>query len=161
MANNTDEVDRRIEALESKAEKMEEKVFQLDKNISIYSVIFEKNLQIQEKLSASIDRLTETTAGLKGTMIELQNESKRNAETQADNVRKISKIEEQTELKVDAIEKELQKKLEGLSKEIDKVEDFGKFDFLKYIRKNFIAILFFIFIVVEQVQEYLIKTGGK
>jgi chromosome segregation ATPase len=104
--------DRRLNQLEERFTRTEDKVMQLDKSIAVYSAIFERNLQIQEKLSTAIDRLTETTSGLQRTLIGVLQDIKRNAEAQEQNSMKIGEIEVATDKKINELETKLHGKLE-------------------------------------------------
>ena len=89
--------DRRLNHLEERFAKAEDKVTQLDKSIAVYSAIFERNLQIQEKLSTAIDRLAETINSIQNTLIGVLQDTKRNSELQQSNQNKIGEIESTTE----------------------------------------------------------------
>lgn len=128
---------------------------QLDKSIAVYSAIFERNLQIQEKLSTAIDRLTETTSGLQRTLIGVLQDIKRNAEAQEQNSLKIGEIEVATDKKINELETKLHGKLETLDVKLNTVDDKGKFDFIKFLKENFISVTMFVYIIVDGVKSYL------
>lgn len=147
--------DRRLNQLEERFTRTEDKVMQLDKSIAVYSAIFERNLQIQEKLSTAIDRLTETTSGLQRTLIGVLQDIKRNAEAQEQNSLKIGEIEVATDKKINELETKLHGKLETLDVKLNTVDDKGKFDFIKFLKENFISVTMFVYIIVDGVKSYL------
>jgi chromosome segregation ATPase len=147
--------DRRLNQLEERFTRTEDKVMQLDKSIAVYSAIFERNLQIQEKLSTAIDRLTETTSGLQRTLIGVLQDIKRNAEAQEQNSMKIGEIEVATDKKINELETKLHGKLETLDVKLNTVDDKGKFDFIKFLKENFISVTMFVYIIVDGVKSYL------
>ena len=147
--------DKRLDQLEERFTRTEDKVIQLDKSIAVYSAIFEKNLQIQEKLSTAIDKLTETSSGLQGTLVGVLQDIKRNSEAQEKNSTRIDEIETATDKKVAGLEIKLNDKLEKMDGKLNTVDDKGKFDILKFIKENFISVTMFVYIIVEGVKGYL------
>jgi hypothetical protein len=147
--------DSRIERLEERFTRTEDKVAMLDKNVAVYSAIFERTLQVHEKLSLAIDRLSETTAGLEKILVGVLQDIKRNAEAQEKNELHINKIESVTDRKIEELDSKLHKKLESLDGKLNTVDEKGKFDILKFIKDNFTSIVLAIYVGVDYVVGYL------
>lgn len=146
--------DKRLDQLEERFIRTEDKVIQLDKSIAVYSAIFEKNLQIQEKLSTAIDKLTETTSGLQGTLVGVLQDIKRNSDAQEKNANRIEEIESATDKKVIVLETRLNDKLEKMDGRLSTVDEKGKFDILKFLKENLISVIMFVYIIVDGVKSY-------
>lgn len=146
--------DKRLDQLEERFIRTEDKVIQLDKSIAVYSAIFEKNLQIQEKLSTAIDKLTETTSGLQGTLVGVLQDIKRNSDAQEKNANRIEEIESATDKKVTVLETKLNDKLEKMDGRLSTVDEKGKFDILKFLKENLISVIMFVYIIVDGVKSY-------
>ena len=142
-------------SIEKRLDNLEDKINGLDKSVAVYSVISERNLQIQEKLSNSIDKLSDTTAGLQNTLIAMQGEIKKNSDEQERNSQSINRIELATNSKIEGLEIQVQTKIESLKSQLSLVDDKSKFDFVKYLRENFVAIFFVGYVVFEKVMQYL------
>lgn len=153
--------ERRLEHLEERFQRSEEKIAQLDKSNAVYSVIFERNLLTQEKLSASIDKLSETTVGLQNTLIGVQKDIKLNYEAQESNSKRISAIESITNSKIIDLEAKLHEKLEKFEDDLNNVDNKGKFDFIKFIKENFLSVILVIYMILDGLKNYIsIKAGG-
>jgi chromosome segregation ATPase len=148
---------KRIEQLDERTNRTEEKVAQLDKSIAVYSAIFEKNLQIQEKLSTAIDRLAETINSIQQTLVGVLRDTKVNTELQQSNSQKIGEIEATTGKKISELEVKLHSKISELDTKLNEVDDKGKFDFLKFIRENLLTVTLFMYIMYDAVKSYLEK----
>ncbi len=149
---------KRLEQLEEKITKTDDKVIQLDKSIAVYSAIFERNLQIQEKLSSAIDRLSTTISDIQQTLIGVIADTKRNSELQQSNTHKIGEIEQSTEKKISELEHKLKGKMDKLDERIEDVDDKGKFDFLKFVKDNFLSVSVVLYILYEVfIKGYVIK----
>jgi hypothetical protein len=146
---------RRLEQLEERELRTEDKVIQLDKSIAVYSAIFERNLQIQEKLSTAIDRLAETINSIQQTLIGVIKDTKTNSELQQSNSNKIVEIEVTTDKKITELELKLHTKMDKLDGKIDDVDDKGKFDFLKFMKENLLSITLFLYIVYDGIKGYI------
>jgi hypothetical protein len=148
---------RRLDQLEERAIKTEDKVIQLDKSLAIYSAIFEKNMNIQEKLSTAIDRLAETISDIQQTLVGVLQDTKRNAELQVSNSLRIGELGMSTENKINSLEEKLRTKIQSLDLKLNEVDDKGKFDFLKYIKENFVSISIVIYIIYDLIKAYFQK----
>lgn len=145
----------RLDRLEERFARTEDKVAMLDKNVAVYSAIFERTLQVHEKLSTAIDRLSETTAGLEKILVGVLQDIKRNAEAQEKNELQISKIESITDRKIEELDSKLHKKLESLDGKLNTVDEKGKFDILKFLKDNFATIGFVVYIIIDALKNYL------
>ena len=143
------EIEKRLDSIEERIVKNDEKIAQLDKSVAVYSAIFERNLSVQEKLSNSIDKLSEIIAGIRTTLIEMQNEIKSNSDAQEGNSNKINKLEEYTSDKIKQLEIKLHERFEKVDTEIDKVDEKGKFDFLVYVKNNIPSLIILVYIGYE------------
>jgi chromosome segregation ATPase len=165
----------RIEELEKKTERLGDRVMSMDKSLAVYSAVFEKTLQTQEKLATSIDRLSETTSELKNTLTKIQADITRNSEEQIANsnrikdleVRtdgKIRDIETGTDEKIKEIEKDITSKFTSLNSEVKAVDEKTKFDIMKFIKENFATIVLAVYVIansLNSVFDVLKKmTGG-
>ena len=145
----------RLDRLEERFSRTEDKVAVLDKNVAVYSAIFERTLQVHEKLSSAIDRLSETTAGLEKILVGVLQDIKRNFEAQEKNEIQISRIETITDRKIEELDSKLHKKLESMDGKLNTVDEKGKFDILKFVKDIFATIGFIAYILIDALKNYL------
>ena len=157
MAENIIFENKRIDHIEERVVRTEDKIAQLDKSMAVYSAIFERNLQIQEKFSISVDKLDETIRSIQQTLITIISDNKRNYELQQVNSNKIGEIEQETEKKITEMENKLRGKMDKLDEKIDDVDDKGKFDFLKFAKENLFSITVAAYMIYDVVTKFLQK----
>jgi len=146
---------RRLDQLEERFTRTEDKVVQLDKSVAVYSAIFERTLQVHEKLSGAIDRLSETTSGLQTTLVGVIHDIKTNSEAQEKNSLQIENIKTSTDARIIDLDNKINNKIEKLDGKLNTVDEKGKFDILKFIKENFVSISFALYIISEWVISYL------
>lgn len=146
---------RRIDQLEERFTRTEDKVAQLDKSVAVYSAIFERTLQVHEKLSGAIDRLSETTSGLQTTLVGVIHDIKTNSEAQEKNSIQIDNIKSSTDARISDLDNKINTKIEKLDGKLNTVDEKGKFDILDFIKKNFVSISFALYILSDWVKSYL------
>ena len=145
----------RLDRLEERFARTEDKVAILDKNVAVYSAIFERTLQVHEKLSTAIDRLSATTSGLEKILVGVLQDIKRNFEAQEKNEIQINKIETTTDKKIQELDSKLHIKLESLDGKLNTVDEKGKFDILKFLKDNFATVGLITYIIIDMVKGYL------
>ena len=145
------DIEKKFERLEERVGRGEERIATLDKSVAVYSTVAERTLQIQEKLSVSIDRLSETTIELQNTLVRVQSDIKYSSEEQKKNMEKVEKLEGATNKRLSEIDVKWDEKLKELAKGVREVDNRGKFDVIKFIRDNFVTILIFAFSIYEAV----------
>lgn len=146
---------RRLDQLEERFTRTEDKVVQLDKSVAVYSAIFERTLQVHEKLSGAIDRLSETTSGLQTTLVGVIHDIKTNSEAQEKNSIQIDNIKSSTDARISDLDNKINTKIEKLDGKLNTVDEKGKFDILDFIKKNFVSISFALYILSDWVKSYL------
>jgi len=147
--------ENRLERLEERFTRTEDKVAVLDKNVAVYSAIFERTLQVHEKLSTAIDRLSSTTSGLEKILVGVLQDIKRNSEAQEKNEIQINKIETTTDKKIEELDSRLHKKLESLDGKLTTVDEKGKFDILKFLKDNFAIVGLITYVIIDAIKGYL------
>ena len=150
------ELEHRVVKLEERQEKTEEKVVSIDKSLAVYSAVFERNLQMQEKLAGSIDKLSESTSALQTTLTIVQGELLRSSQQQESNMLRIRGLEEETGREIEFLKGEIRSKLDALKIEVSEVDEKGKFDIVKFFKDNFVSGLLSIYILFNLIKEYLI-----
>lgn len=148
---------RRLDQLEERFARTEDKVVQLDKSVAVYSAIFERTLQVHEKLSSAIDRLSETTSGLQTTLVGVIHDIKMNSEAQERNSNQIDSVRSATDTRISALDDKINKKIETLDGRLHTVDEKGKFDIMEFIKKNFFQIGFILYIISEWTKSYLLS----
>ena len=142
-----EKVDREISGLREKSSSM-------DKAIGIYSAMFEKNVQSQEKLSGAIDELTKTTSGLQQTLIQLQGDIQRNNDWQAETASNLKKVEDDTKNKFEAMTVLIETKTSKIKDDVKVIDEKGKFDIWLAVKNNFVSIIITIYIIVEMLARF-------
>jgi len=157
MGEGVADESRRLEILEARFNKSEEKVMQLDKSIAVYSAIFERNLQIQEKLAVAIDKLSATISDIQQTIVGVVRDTERNSELHESNAHRIIEVEGSTEKKITEIENKLRTKMDKLDDELKEVDNKGKFDILKFIKDNFFSVTLIGYMIYDAAKSYFMK----
>lgn len=145
----------RIEELEKKAERLDDRVMSMDKSLAVYSAVFEKTLQTQEKLATSIDKLSETTSELKNTLTKIQSDITRNSEEQIANSNRIKDLETRTEGKIKKIEKDINSKFISLNTDVKAVDEKSKFDVMKFVKNNFVTIILSVYVIANSLDSVI------
>ena len=140
-----------VQEIKQRVGNLEEKMNLLDKSSSIYSAIFEKNLQTQEKLSSSIDNLSRTTMELQGAIQLLQTDIKASTENQEKMSKYIEKVEIDTQRRFEDFSVNLMR----IKEEVKTVDEKSHFDIMIFVKNNIVAIILGLVVLVQFVQQVL------
>ena len=131
----------------SRLQKMEDKVTELDKTSSVSqavtNAILQRNLEVQERFSVSLDKLSEAVTDVKTAMSAIQKEIRENAEKTAsitDRMNEIRDVSVRIE-NVTAKTANLEEKVKSLETKVENHENAHKIDVLSIIRTNVLYLL--------------------
>jgi predicted nucleic acid-binding Zn-ribbon protein len=108
-----------IEDMEKRVIMLEDRMLNMDKNITLFGAYLETARSVQEKFSITMEKISDTIAQVQITLTKMEDKLTSNSDDIAG----------------------VKKDVGDLKKSIEDVDDKGKFDFVKFIRDNAVGFL--------------------
>jgi chromosome segregation ATPase len=108
-----------IEDMEKRVMMLEDRMLNMDKNVTLFGAYLDTSRQVQEKFSTTMEKISDTITQVQMTLTKMEDRLTGNSNDIAG----------------------VKKDVGDLKKSIEDVDNKGKFDFIKFIRDNAIGFM--------------------
>lgn len=130
-----------IQELALEQQSLRKRVGVLEQKQAVSDILAQQSIEITKELSLTLKEFSITLVNINNSLARSDEKIEEVSRIISKIDNKVSSLEENFEEKVDCLEANLSKDVGVLKQKIEEVEEKGKFDFVLYVKHNFIKIL--------------------
>jgi len=130
-----------IQELALEQQSLRKRVGVLEQKQAVSDILAQQSIETTKELSLTLKEFSITLVNINNSLARSDEKIEEMSKIISKIDCKVSSLEENFEEKVDCLEVNLSKDVGVLKQKIEEVEEKGKFDFILYVKQNFIKIL--------------------
>ena len=130
-----------IQELALEQQSLRKRVGVLEQKQAVSDILAQQSIETTKELSLTLKEFSITLVNINNSLARSDEKIEEMSKIISKIDCKVSSLEENFEEKVDCLEANLSKDVGVLKQKIEEVEEKGKFDFILYVKQNFIKIL--------------------
>lgn len=130
-----------IQELALEQQSLRKRVGVLEQKQAVSDILAQQSIETTKELSLTLKEFSITLVNINNSLARSDEKIEEMSKIISKIDGKVSSLEENFEEKVDCLEANLSKDVGVLKQKIEEVEEKGKFDFILYVKQNFIKIL--------------------
>lgn len=130
-----------IQELALEQQSLRKRVGVLEQKQAVSDILAQQSIETTKELSLTLKEFSITLVNINNSLARSDEKIEEVSKIISKIDSKVSSLEENFEEKVDCLEANLSKDVGVLKQKIEEVEEKGKFDFILYVKQNFIKIL--------------------
>jgi len=144
-----------IQELALEQQSLRKRVGVLEQKQAVSDILAQQSIETTKELSLTLKEFSITLVNINNSLARSDEKIEEVSKIISKIDSKVSSLEENFEEKVDCLEANLSKDVGVLKQKIEEVEEKGKFDFILYVKQNFIKILLILGAIGYVVSQFI------